>query len=83
MVFHWDNQGGLIHTGTLESIPLHAYREVGHLEWDVVEPNVLHCTDTGNDEGGDDESNASQSSRTDRFMFMARGDDPHRLTQWQ
>ena len=62
MVFRWDDHGGLIHTGTLESRPLDAYREVGHFEWDPAEPNVLHCMDTNSDEG---DSNTSQSSRTD------------------
>ena len=59
MVFRWDDQSGLIHTVTLESIPSDAYREVGHLEWDPAEPNVLHCMDTDNDEGGDGDSNTS------------------------
>ena len=52
MVFRWDDQGGLIHTGTLESRLLDTYREVGHLEWDPTKPNVLHCIDTDSDDGG-------------------------------
>ena len=75
-VFRWHDQGELIHTGTLESIPSNAYCEVGHLEWDPAEPNVLHCMDTDSNEGGDSDSIASQSSRIDQFMFMARGEDP-------
>ena len=59
MVFRWDDQGGLIHIGTLESRPLDAYREVGHLEWDPKEPNVLQCMDTDIDEDGDDDSTSS------------------------
>ena len=59
MVFRWDDQGGLIHTGTLESRPLDAYRKVGHLELDPAEPNVLHCMDTDSHKGGDGDSNAS------------------------
>ena len=62
MIFCWDHQGELICTGIIESRPLDAYREVGHLEWDPKEPNVLQCMDTDSDEGGDNDSTASQSS---------------------
>ena len=75
MAYHWDDQGGLIHTSIHESSPLDTYREVGHLDWDPKEPNVLWCIDTNNEdedrESGNDNSVNSQSSRTYRFVFMA------------
>ena len=77
-VFHWDGQGGLIHTSTHESRLVDAYREVGHLEWDPAEHNVLHCMDTDSDKGGDGDSNSSQSSQIDRFVYFDRSNDPPR-----
>ena len=86
MIFCWDNQGGLIHTGILESNPLDAYHEVGHLDWDLKEPNVLHCIDTDN-EGEDQESDNGTRSinraakQIDSCSWLEES-KPHTTTRW-
>ena len=56
MVFRWDGQGELINTGILKSNLLDTYHEVGHLECDPKEPNILQFMDTNSDASGDNGS---------------------------
>lgn len=75
MAYRWNDQGEQIHTGTIGSSLLDIYHKVGHLKWDPKEPNIFQFMDTDSDgesqESGDDDSINGQSSRIDRFLFIA------------